>query len=223
MNILWPVKFGVKQSTETKLREMSAAGCCSAFLDLDTDSFDHIIKIYPEQIGQIVELTELRAEHAKVGSNAAGARRPRPAAPVVRTLAKALNILEAVSDTGRLSVAEIANTVGLNRTTTHRLVQALTQAGNLQLAENGYTANTIADPEALIAELAEVRRRGYATDNQEHIDNGWCVAAPISDADRRPTAAVGVSGGDRGKIFGMADKVELTAEIVSHILSPRPA
>ena len=269
----------------------------------------------------------MRAEHAKVGRDAAGARKPGPAAPVVRTLAKALGILEAVSDTGALSVVEIANKVGLNRTTTHRLVQTLTQAGYLQPAESGrgydiglkvlplaarqldsnrvrlaalpylnnlaqqadgrvnlgilfdgellylagiekpslpnmysrfgnlapvhccslgkaiiafmpeeeqraviaqrrlirYTANTIVDPEVLMAELAKIRQRGYATDNQEHIDNVWCVAAPISNADRRPTAAVGVSGGDRDKVFGMAEKVELTAEIISHILSPNAA
>ena len=119
-----------------KSTERSAAGCCTAFLDLGTDSFDHIIKNHREETGQIAELTELRVEHVKVGSSEADAWNPRPA-PVERTLAKALDILEAVANTGRLSVVEIANMDGLNRTTTHRLVHALTRAGYLQLAENG--------------------------------------------------------------------------------------
>jgi DNA-binding IclR family transcriptional regulator len=252
-----------------------------------------------------------------------GIQPDKPAAPVVRTLAKALDVLEAVSDSGGLSVAGIASIVGLNRTTTHRLVQALAQAGYLQASENGrgydvglrvlplaarhldnnrvrlaalpylnslaqqtgervnlgilfdgellylagvekpslpnvysrfgklapvhccslgkailahlskdeqsaiieqrplsrHTANTIVDPEALVGELAEIRRRGYATDDQEHIDNVWCVAAPIFDGGRA-TAAVGVSGGNRDKVFGMADDVRHAAEIISHILSP---
>lgn len=247
----------------------------------------------------------------------------QPAAPVVRTLAKALDVLEAVSASGGLSVAEIAQDVGLNRTTTHRLVQALTQAGYLQPSESGrgydvglkvlplaarhldsnrvrlaalpylnslaqqtgervnlgilfdgqllylagvekpslpnvysrfgklapvhccslgkailaflpkddqravigrrplsrHTAHTIVDPDVLMTELAEVGSRGYATDNQEHIDNVWCIAAPIFDGGH-VVAAVGISGSDRDKVFAMADKVRHAAEIIGHILSP---
>lgn len=56
------------------------------------------------------------------------------------------------------------------------------------------TANTITDRETLKEELAEVRERGYATDQEERIKGMWCVAAPITDPDDDIVAAVSVSG-----------------------------
>ncbi len=47
------------------------------------------------------------------------------------------------------------------------------------------TDRTITDREALFEELASIRERGYAVDDEEHHDGLRCVAAPVtSDADR---------------------------------------
>lgn len=247
------------------------------------------------------------------------------ASPAVLTLVKALGVLEAVAGAGGMTVAEIAAKVGLNRTTTHRLVQTLKQLNFLQPSSSGgrgfeiglkllplaaqhldsnkvrlaalphlnalaqeagervnlgvlfegellylagvekpslpnmysrfgklapihcsslgkaivaqypeaelramlgkkpllrQTPNTIVEIEALMRDLEETRRRGYAFDNAEHITNVWCIAAPVFDGGPRPIAAVGISGGDRERVLSMADKVKLTAEVITHVLSP---
>lgn len=82
------------------------------------------------------------------------------------------------------------------------------------------TASTHTDVDAVIADLAETARRGYAIDDEEHIASGWCVAAPVYDAGAEAVAAVGVSGGRREHVLGMADSVRRAAEIITHLLSP---
>lgn len=57
-----------------------------------------------------------------------------------------------------------------------------------------FTARTITDPDALCAEWATVRRRGYAYDRGEEIDGLHCVAAPIFNHRGQPVAALWVTG-----------------------------
>ena len=57
-----------------------------------------------------------------------------------------------------------------------------------------WTPNTITDKEALKAHLAEVRRRGYALDNEEIIEGLRCVGAPIRDHSGQVVAALSVAG-----------------------------
>jgi DNA-binding IclR family transcriptional regulator len=52
------------------------------------------------------------------------------------------------------------------------------------------THNTIVDPERLMEELGEVRRRGYAVDDEETEEGLVCVAAPVRDRFGRVIAAV---------------------------------
>jgi DNA-binding IclR family transcriptional regulator len=54
--------------------------------------------------------------------------------------------------------------------------------------------NTITDPAALRAELAEIRRRGFAVDNEELTPGIKCVGSPIRSASGRVFAAISVSG-----------------------------
>lgn len=56
-----------------------------------------------------------------------------------------------------------------------------------------YTDSTITDVNALRAELAEVRRRGFAIDEEEHEVSVKCVAVPIFDH-KGIAAAMSVSG-----------------------------
>jgi IclR family acetate operon transcriptional repressor len=58
----------------------------------------------------------------------------------------------------------------------------------------GRTARTITTPEALRANLAEIRSRGYALDDEEAFDGLRCIAAPIRDARGETIAAVSISG-----------------------------
>ena len=45
-----------------------------------------------------------------------------------------------------------------------------------------YTETTITDPDALHAELDEIRKRGYSIDNQEFLAGVVCLAVPVRDS-----------------------------------------
>lgn len=53
--------------------------------------------------------------------------------------------------------------------------------------------NTHDGPDSLLDDLAEVRRRGYAVDDEEHLPGLFCVAAPIFDAGGAVIAAISVA------------------------------
>jgi DNA-binding IclR family transcriptional regulator len=55
------------------------------------------------------------------------------------------------------------------------------------------TPESISDRESLDAELAEIRKRGVAFDDEECISGLRCVAVPIQTNDGRPLGAIGVS------------------------------
>ena len=55
------------------------------------------------------------------------------------------------------------------------------------------TKNTITDMEKLQQELADVRRRGYATDRGEAVEGACCIGAPVRDHRGEVVAAVSVS------------------------------
>ncbi|SEQ24964.1 transcriptional regulator, IclR family [Faunimonas pinastri] len=57
-----------------------------------------------------------------------------------------------------------------------------------------FTDSTITSEEALVADLALTRARGYAISLSEHVEGTSSVAAPIFDHTGRPVAAMGVFG-----------------------------
>ena len=65
-----------------------------------------------------------------------------------------------------------------------------------QFAERGlkrYTANTITSPAALLQELAAIRAKGYAVDDEEFEVGLRGIAAPIRDHSGEVTAAISVA------------------------------
>lgn len=57
-----------------------------------------------------------------------------------------------------------------------------------------HTEHTITDLDALAAELALVRQRGYAVDREEYEANVVCLAAPLYNFEGHIEAAIGISG-----------------------------
>lgn len=55
------------------------------------------------------------------------------------------------------------------------------------------TPRTIVQPAKFLRELAQVRKKGYAVDDQEAVLGARCVAAPIFDAGNQVIAAISVS------------------------------
>ncbi len=56
-----------------------------------------------------------------------------------------------------------------------------------------FTPRTVRSLDELVADLADVRARGYATDQAEYTDGVSCTAMPIRDSQRQVVAAVSVS------------------------------
>jgi DNA-binding IclR family transcriptional regulator len=56
------------------------------------------------------------------------------------------------------------------------------------------TRRTITDRNALLEELAAVRRRGFAIDDEEFMDGVRCVGAPVFDEAGRVVGAVSLAG-----------------------------
>lgn len=56
-----------------------------------------------------------------------------------------------------------------------------------------FTTATITETAALRAELATVRERGYAIENEEIVPGQRCVGAPVLDAEGYPAAAISVA------------------------------
>ena len=70
------------------------------------------------------------------------------------------------------------------------------------------TANTITDPERLMEQLLEVKRQGFALDDEENEAGVRCIGAPVFNAGGRAVAAVSLSG----------PAVRLTDEAIRHRL-----
>lgn len=80
------------------------------------------------------------------------------------------------------------------------------------------TENTITHQAALRKELAQVKRKGFAVDREEHTPGVYCIASAIL-VDGRPVGAIGVTGRTPESLRQHADIVQHTAEVISHVLS----
>ena len=81
-----------------------------------------------------------------------------------------------------------------------------------------HTETTIVDEAALRAELAEVRRKGFALDREEFSAGNACVGSPIL-LHGRPVAAVAVISRSLEPLLTHTEVVQHTAEVISHVLS----
>lgn len=65
------------------------------------------------------------------------------------------------------------------------------------IADHGletFTRKTIGNREHLLAELVQIRRRGWAIDNEERTEGMRCIAAPIFNPFGEPVAGISISG-----------------------------
>jgi len=57
-----------------------------------------------------------------------------------------------------------------------------------------FTQNTITDPETLLRHLEEIRRLGFAVDDEEFDIGVRCIAVPVIDFRGKAVGAIGISG-----------------------------
>ncbi|MCE0506654.1 IclR family transcriptional regulator [Roseivivax sp. GX 12232] len=136
------------------------------------------------------------------------------ARPVLRKL------METTGETANLGVEREGSVLFLSQVETHASIRAFFPPGTLspmhasgigkallahmdaarldrRLAEGGlgaFTGRTITAPEALRADLAEIRARGYAVDDEEKNAGMRCIAAPVFDMTGEAVAGISVSG-----------------------------
>lgn len=75
-----------------------------------------------------------------------------------------------------------------------------------------FNARTLTTPELLLAELEQVRTRGYALDHAEEIDGLYCVGAAICNHINYPVAAIWVTG---PSFRFLEENLEHTGDIVA--------
>jgi DNA-binding IclR family transcriptional regulator len=96
----------------------------------------------------------------------------------------------------------------------------------IRLGLRPYTPNTITDAAALRKELALIRERGYAVDNEELSPGIRCVGAPIRNLSGRVFASISISGPTRrvteDKVPSLAGLVIYYANAISSRLGYRP-
>jgi len=63
-----------------------------------------------------------------------------------------------------------------------------------KLTFKAYTNKTIMGKEALLRDLGEIQKRGYAEDNGEYLENTYCCAFPVFNRKKQLVAAVSVTG-----------------------------
>lgn len=89
----------------------------------------------------------------------------------------------------------VAHATGLGKAilafSSDETVKACWQASTPQLQK---TANTITSFDRLSSELADIRRQGYAVDEEEWVEGIRCIAVPILDFAASPVYAISVSG-----------------------------
>ncbi len=88
-----------------------------------------------------------------------------------------------------------------------------------------FTPNTICNIDDLLAELALVRTRGYALDNEENELGIMCVGAPVRNKDGMVVSAISVAGPtiriNRGTVPQIAREVIEAANRISETLAYR--
>lgn len=85
------------------------------------------------------------------------------------------------------------------------------------------TPNTHRSAETLKIDLSEIRRRGYAVDNEEHIPGLFCVAAPVINSSGHVIAGLSVTNvkmvmPDDSAIKNLAREIMATAAELSSTL-----
>ncbi|WP_323767016.1 HTH-type transcriptional regulator BhcR [Marinovum sp.] len=136
------------------------------------------------------------------------------ARPILRRL------MEATGETANLGIEQEGAVLFLSQVETHASIRAFFPPGTLSpmhssgigkallaqmdaarlarwmgsVTPEAFTAHTITGQAALAAELAEIRARGYAIDNEERNLGMRCIAAPVCDMNGEAIAGISVSG-----------------------------
>ncbi|MEZ5811537.1 MAG: IclR family transcriptional regulator [Rhizobiaceae bacterium] len=161
-------------------------------------------------------------------------------------------LMEETGETANLAIADGGDVVFISQVETHNPIRAFYRPGSRSpmhssgigkaLLANApraeverlvhrtglvrHTERTCATPEALFADLDEIRRRGWSLDNEERYDGMRCVAATIFNAYGEAVAGISVSGPTvrfpDEALDGIGDKVCRAADEVTRLIGGTP-
>ena len=129
-------------------------------------------------------------------------------------------LVQESGETGHLAVLERGEAIYIEKVETRRALRIpsamgrgypahATSLGKVLLADLGedevraitdahgmasYTRTTTTDVDTLLAELTDIRDKGFAVDDEEYDEGLRCVGAPIRDHTGRVVAALGIGG-----------------------------
>lgn len=157
-----------------------------------------------------------------IGPNAflIGARYLRRTSLVERARPVLRRLMERTGETANLGIAREGHVLFVSQVETHASIRAFFPPGTLSpmhasgigkallarmppdlraraLAEGGlerFTERTLVDPDAIDADMALTRQRGYAIDDEEKTPGMRCIAAPVQDLHGEVVAGISVSG-----------------------------
>ncbi|MGH3359334.1 MAG: IclR family transcriptional regulator [Nocardioidaceae bacterium] len=109
-----------------------------------------------------------------------------------------LQYVDEVAPTAVVAATWRGRSVALHATSTGKALLAFssddTVHATLSRPLHAHTDTTITDPEALRAELAATRKRGYGVCRGEFEESAFGVSAPVLDSGGRPLAVVSIWG-----------------------------
>ncbi len=161
-------------------------------------------------------------------------------------------LMEDTGETANLAIAEAGDVVFIAQVETHNPIRAFYRPGSRSpmhssgigkalLADmpsakvdkiirnsglDKHTENTRSTPDALHADLENIRRRGWSLDNEERYEGMRCVAATIFNAYGDPAAGISVSGPairfPDEALQKIGEKVRQAADEVTRLIGGRP-
>ncbi len=173
-----------------------------------------------EQRGLVEFDSEAQLWHVGPRAFLIGARYLRRTSVVDRARPILRNLMQDTGETANLAVAREGHVMFVSQVECHNSIRAFFPPGTMspmhasgigkallsQMSEarfdahvkrndlEKFTAHTISDPEALRLEMARIRERGYAVDDQERNVGMRCIAAPVFDWTGEAVAGLSVSG-----------------------------
>lgn len=168
------------------------------------------------------------------------------ARPILRRL------MEETGETANLGVEQAGQVLFVSQVETHASIRAFFPPGTLSpmhasgigkalMAQmtpdrqhrrisgavlESFTPNTITEPDALLKDLRDIRRRGYAMDAEERNLGMRCIASPVLDVTGEAVAGLSVSGPvsriTQENVAGLAEKVMTAAAELTGALGGEP-
>jgi IclR family transcriptional regulator, acetate operon repressor len=158
--------------------------------------------------------------HVGPGAFVIGARFLRRSSLVERARPIMRRLMEATGETANLGIVQDTSVLFVSQVETHESIRAFFPPGTLSplhasgigkalLAEmpadrlqrllgsaplESFTGNTLSDPADLLSDLAIIRQRGHAIDDEERNLGMRCIAAPVFDLHGEAVAGISVSG-----------------------------